>query len=287
MAQDPLNPGLPVVDPIEQQRARAAQAAQQSQADDWTGIRVYTGRMSTPAPEVQEISPGSGIFRNVSPTTPQPQWITAGELANEWFQMDAVDRQRYKDTFILMGLINPQRATDQDYSQIWFSYAQQLAKYNMASPGTTITIGDLLQSDLKQKEQQDPTFADLMRTGKKTTTRTSTNIQKSSSLDSRALMDQAAKALLGRKATDAENAKLLAALNKMETENPETTTTTQEEDIYGNILNQNSVTSGGVSGAARQQLAQQQAEANPEYGAYQAATTYMGSLMDMVYGKGY
>lgn len=283
---DPLNPGLPVVDPIEDQRARAAAAAQTNTAQDWTGIRVYSGRMSQGSTQRVEISPGSGIYKDII-NQPEPMWITAGELANEWYQMDAVERKRYKDTFILMGLINPQRATDQDYSQIWTSYAQQLARYNAASPGTRITIGDLLQADLKQKEEQDPTFAELLRTGKKTTTRTATNIQKSSSLDSRALMDQAARALLGRKATDAENAKLLSALNKMETENPETTTTTQEEDMYGQILSQNSVTSGGVTQAARQQLAQQQAEANPEYGAYQAATTYMGSLMDMVYGKGY
>lgn len=285
MAEDPLNPGMPVVDPIEQQRARAAAAAQTSQADDWTGTLVFTGRTITAPPEMRDI--GAGIYKNVNPTEPQPQWIKAGELANEWFQMDTVERKRYKDTFILMGLINPQRATDQDYSQIWMSYVQQLAKYNVASPGTKITIGDLMDADLKQKEQNDPGLAELMRTGKRTTTRTSTNIQKSSSLDARAMADTAARALLGRKATDEENGKLLAALNKMETENPEVTTTSQEEDMYGQVLGSTSTTTGGVTAQARQQMAQEQAEANPEYGAYQAATTYMGSLMDMVYGKGY
>lgn len=282
MAEDPLNPGMPVTDPISEQKARAAAASQQVSGDDWTSVRVYSGR-TIPA---WERKASLGGERTISMPA-GPEWVTAGQLSNEWFQMDAVERKRYKDTFILMGLINPQRATDQDYSQVWMSYVQQLAKYNIANPGTMLTIGDLMDADLKQKEQNDPGLSELMRTGKRTTTRTSTNIQKSSNLDARAMMDTAARALLGRKATDEESGKLLAALNRMESENPEVTTTTQEEDMYGQILGQNSVTSGGVSAQARQQMAQQEAEANPEYGAYQAATTYMGSLMDMVYGKGY
>lgn len=305
MANEPVVPSIE-----EQQKARAAAAAQQGAQGDWTTVMVYTGR-SSPMPKFDsdqtgqwaipgsvdyEIPPsfeyveeGGKIVQKEIPGKPKMNFerITAGQLANSWFTMDGVERNRYKDTFILMGLINPQRATDQDYSQVWMGYVQQLAAYNAANPQSMLTIGDLLDSDLKKKEQQDPGLAELMRTGKRTTTQTATNIQKSSALDARSLMDAAARTLLGRKATDEESAKLLAAVNKIEAENPEVTTTTREEDMYGQILNQSSTTTGGVSAGAREQVAREQAEANPEYGAYQAATTYMGSLMDMVYGRGY
>lgn len=270
------------------------------QGGDLMNVMVYTGRtfdkgrQSALIPEGGSDEPfAKGEFAEVG----GPERITAGELASRWFQMDSVERNRYKDTFILMGIVDPRRATDEDYSRVWTGYVQQLARYNLASPETVapdgtrtpnmITIGDLIDSDLRRREESDPGLRDLLRTGKRTTTRTSTNIQKSSNLDARALADASARALLGRKATDEESGKLLAELNRMESENPEVTTTTQESNMYGDITGQTSTTSGGVTAASREQLAREAAEANPEYGAYQAATTYMGSLMDMVYGKGY
>ncbi len=291
-------PQDPVVGSIEQQRKDRAVAMTAGQSyEDWTSIPVYTGR-ATPRPMYDSDQTGSWPVPGTVQYEPDPatggtkkvmdyERVTAEELANQWFTMDAVERNRYKDTFILMGIINPQRATDQDYSSVWISYVKQLSSYAKANPNSMITIGDLIDGDLKKKEEMDPGLSELMRTGKRTTTRTATNIQKSSNLDARSLMDAAARALLGRKATDEESAKLLAAVNRIEAENPEVTTTTQEEDMYGTILDQKSTTTGGVSAGAREQVAREQAEANPEYGAYQAATTYMGSLMDMVYGRGY
>lgn len=263
---------------------------------DWTSIRVYTGRsnitQSAQKGNIGYIDMVTGKRVGATPDRPQVTediWLTAGEVANEWFTMKAEERERYKDTFILMGLVDPRRATDTDYSSIWISYVKQLALYNQptANWGTKMTVGDLIMSDLRKREQADPGLAELMQTGKRTTTKTATNLALSNQLDANALMDAAARALLGRKASEEESKKLLAAVNELERANPEVTTTTQETDMYGEVLNQSSETSGGISAAAREQLARQQAEANPEYGAYQAATTYMGSFMDMVYGQGY
>lgn len=283
----------PVTGSIEEQRKQIAQSmGGSSRGDEWTRVRVNTGR-TIRRENIPLFTPQGGSDEPYAPGEPrgvteERETIEAGQLVSEWFTMDGVERNRYKDTFILMGLIDPRRATDQDYSQVWTGYVQQLARYNMSNPGgVAITIGDLIQGDLESREKSDPGLAELLRTGKRTTTRTSTNIQKSSNLDARALADASARALLGRKATDEESSKLLAELNRMESENPEVTTTTQESNMYGDITGQTSTTSGGVTAASREQLAREAAEANPEYGAYQAATTYMGSLMDMVYGKGY
>lgn len=274
------------ITPEQAQSAFAGQMPTGTVSDSWTAVPVFTGRTKTLPGGIID-APGLPGIKVKGPDRQEAVWSTAGQVAQEWFAMDAVERNRYKDTFILMGLINPQRATDSDYSNIWVNYAQQLAQYNQASHGTKITIGDLITNDLKKREENDPGLQELMKTGKRTTTKTSTNLQLSSQLDATALMDAAAKSLLGRGATPEESKRLLAAVNQLERANVEKTTMTQSTDMYGEVIDQSSETTGGVSAGAREQVAVQQAEANPEYGAYQAATTYMGSLMDMVYGKGY
>lgn len=281
----PPQPTIPSVQ--SQQEARAGQYSTTSAADDWTSVYVFTGRKESLPQRVIE-APGMPGVKLTAPAERRDVRVTAGQLANEWFTMDGVERKRYQDTFILLGLVNPRQSTDMDYSQAWIAYVKQLASYNAANPNSMLTIGDLLDADIRRKEENDPNFAEQLRTGKRTSTRTSTNLQMSSNLDARALADAAAAALLGRRATEEESAKALSAINALEKANPETTTVTQEEDIYtGDILSQQSTTTGGVTAEARQQIAKEQAMANPEYGAYQASTTYMGALMDMVYGKGY
>lgn len=281
----PPQPTIPSVQ--SQQEARAGQYSTTSAADDWTSVYVFTGRKESLPRRVIE-APGMPGVKLTAPAERRDVRVTAGQLANEWFTMDGVERKRYQDTFILLGLVNPRQSTDMDYSQAWIAYVKQLASYNAANPNSMLTIGDLLDADIRRKEENDPNFAEQLRTGKRTSTRTSTNLQMSSNLDARALADAAAAALLGRRATEEESAKALSAINALEKANPETTTVTQEEDIYtGDILSQQSTTTGGVTAEARQQIAKEQAMANPEYGAYQASTTYMGALMDMVYGKGY
>jgi len=292
----PTPPGTqPMPDFTGQQDLRAGNV--QVDASDWTTIPVYKGTKNVPTggtfaptgPIVGKPIGAGGPQRSPIAYKQEDVWVTAGDMANEWFTMKAEERERYKDTFILMGLLDPRRATDQDYSSIWMSYVKQLASYNapQANWGTKMTVGDLIMSDLRKREQADPGLTELMQTGKRTTTKTSTNTALSTNLDASALMDAAARALLGRRASEEESKKLLDAVNALEKANPEVTTTTQETDMYGEILNQSSQTTGGISSGAREQLAKEQAEQNPEYGAYQAATTYMGSFMDMVYGQGY
>lgn len=248
----------------------------------WTSTFIWTG--ATRPDRVDSDQTGSWTVPGGR------EYIPAGQMLDQWYKGDwAVEKQRVKDTFILMGLINPQRATDADYYQIWAQYVRQAAdnaRVN-AFTGKDMSIWDMIDADFKQKEANDPGLRDLMRTGKRTTTRTSTNIQKSSTLDAKAIASAASKALLGREANDIESAALLRALNEYESANPEVTTTTQEEDMYGTVLGSTSTTTGGVTSAAREQLAKEQAQANPEYGAYQAATYFNDALMELIFGRGY
>ena len=249
---------------------------------DWTSTAVWTGEVRPDRTESDQ----TGEWKIQGGRT----YIPAGQMLDQWYQADwQLDKQRVKDTFILMGLVNPQRATDADYYSVWAQYVKQAAdnaRVN-AFTGKDISVWDMIHADFKMREANDPTLKDLMRTGKRTTTRTSTNQQLSSKLDAKAIASAAAKALLGREANEMESASLLTALNEYEKANPEVTTSTQEEDMYGTVLGGSSNTTGGVTAAGREQLAKEQAQANPEYGAYQAATYFSDALMDLVFGKGY
>ena len=76
---------------------------------------------------------------------------------------------------------------------------------------------------------------------------------------------------------------LLEALNAYEKANP--TITTQTTNYMGDtVTGQTSTTKGGVKEGARQLMAVEDVKADPEYGAYQAATTYFDAMMDMIGG---
>lgn len=119
----------------------------------------------------------------------------------------------------------------------------------------------------------------------KTITQTSSQTQLSTSADARAIYQTAAQQLLGRDPTSEEVSGFLTLLNSQERSNPQITTTTSNYDAEGKLTTQSSVSEGGLSAEARNLAATDMAKQNPEYGAYQAATTYMDALKSMVYGR--
>jgi hypothetical protein len=85
------------------------------------------------------------------------------------------------------------------------------------------------------------------------------------------LANQAFTEAIGREASAEELTKFLNALNKAEKESPRVTVTKPSS----------STTSGGVD---QQQLAIDTAQANPEFAAYQKATTYFDTMLDTLRG---
>lgn len=80
---------------------------------------------------------------------------------------------------------------------------------------------------------------------------------------------------LGRRATEEEVRTLTAMLNAAERANPVTTTTT-ETWRDGEVVSTSTTRSGGVDGA---QVIADDVMERPEYGAYQAASTYFEALL--------
>lgn len=116
--------------------------------------------------------------------------------------------------------------------------------------------------------------------GRKPVTRTSTSTSTDVPAveDANAMVDAVFRNAFGRAPNDAELSRYRSMLIRKARSHPRTTTTTQTTDLQGNVTS-NSTSRGGYSETAMQYDALQRAQADPEFGAYQAATTYFNALI--------
>lgn len=133
--------------------------------------------------------------------------------------------------------------------------------------------------------------------GKTTRTSKSEQVDLSSPEEVQALVTQVLREALGRAPNAKELARFKATIAGFEKENPTVTTVTETatpESIEAAKLSggdvftgaeQKSVTSGGVTDAARAQLITDPTEETQEYGKFQAGTTYWDAMMQMIGGS--
>ena len=74
-----------------------------------------------------------------------------------------------------------------------------------------------------------------------------------------------------------------AAIAGFEKANPTITTATTNY-VGDDVTGQTSTTKGGVKDSARSLMAMEDVKADPEFGAYQASTTYFDAMMEMIGG---
>lgn len=113
--------------------------------------------------------------------------------------------------------------------------------------------------------------------GPSTTTSVSKDFQEVDDLDARAAAEDAYGALLGRAPKGKEADAIHAALQAYAQAHPSITRQTVHSDGDGNVR-QTTKTSGGMSGAAAQQIVEDEVKSEPGYAEYQAATTYFNAL---------
>lgn len=234
---------------------------------------VYTGEYGpqTPTKAGADVGITQNDRRSPFLMSTQQKWSPVTEdiqsTINRFYQMN--DQQKM-DLRQKLSLIDKSAltASDADIAKIWGDYAQQAANY--FSAGQNVTPWDILAKDISSRGGA----ASLA--GTKTSTTSDTNL--TSRIDSDAIFRSAAQSLLGRDPTDQENAKFQQMLNSQEQANPTTATISTTTDDQGKIISQNRVSQGGVTSAGAAELARRQAIANPEHGAYEAATTYFNAL---------
>lgn len=236
---------------------------------------VYLGTVRTNALDVKEARmEGATAPSSVEYALPLSQ------VEAQYYTWD----QKTKDQFLTQLALTGQDVEgmpDGKLAALWAAYAGQAASYRTA--GKNLTPWDILAKDRKQRESA------IVKP--RTVTQTATNLDISSALTARAIFQEATKALLGRAPTKAELRTFQSRLNAYEQANPQTTTTTTSyagglagAAGTGDVTGQSSVTRGGVQAADRAMIAEDAAKANPEHGAYQAATSGMSWLMEMVNG---
>lgn len=217
----------------------------------------------------------------VQPGPPTPQYGTVGQVSSEYFRFDYTTRQNFINALKGLGH-DTSKMTDADFAQAWRAYTIQAGQHTVN--GRNMTAWGAVALDLLTREDQRQKAAIE---GPKTTTATQTQTNLSTQLDAKAMLFQASKTLLGRAPTDTESSNFFSSLNEAERANPQVTTTTSTSAPTGELINQEQTVQGGMSADAKAMLVQEEAKKNPEYGAYQVATTFLDGLMGAVYGKGY
>lgn len=194
------------------------------------------------------------------------------EVANQYYNWDDKTKNKFLSQLNLAGY-DTNSMKDSQIAQLWGTYASQAAQYY--SQGRKMTPWDILAKDREQREA-------YMNTPR-SVTQSSTSYDMSTREDAHGIFLQAAQSLLGRDPTKAEIGAFQKALNAYEKANP--TVTTQTTNYMGDtVTGQTSTTKGGVKEGARQVMAMEDVKADPEYGAYQAATTYYDAMMEMIGG---
>lgn len=119
--------------------------------------------------------------------------------------------------------------------------------------------------------------------GPLTKTDTNTRVDLSTREDALALAKTSMAQMLGRAPTQGELSNYLTLLNGYERANPATSVSTSHIDpTTGEVTSTDTSSTGGAGAAGKAALLEQQMQQSPEYGAYQAATTYYGAMMQEI-----
>ena len=203
--------------------------------------------------------------------------------------------QREMDDFIHQGVIrkvknfSPDMGLD-DVMSVWEDMVNMSA--SMQQSGLNITPTDILNSHQSREgqtvrrgnwEYDAVTNEPVKYVGPTSKTSTNTKFDLSTREDALALAKNSMAQMLGRMPTSQEVGNYLNLLNNYESANPmQSTTTSQISSETGEETSSSTTSSGGVTQAGRQAMLEQQMQQGKEYGAYQAATTYYGAMMEML-----
>lgn len=196
---------------------------------------------------------------------------TVQDMMNDYYRWDQAQRDQLRAKLALIDK-GALQATDDQLAQKWGDYVQQSANHFAA--GDTMTPWDIIARDIGSRSGAGSLA------GTKTTTTKDTSL--TGFADASAIFRTAAQSLLGRDPTTQELKMFQANLNGQERANPTTATTTTTTDEQGNTVSQSRTSSGGIGAGGAQEIAQEAAKNNPEYGAYQAATTYSNAMLQTI-----
>lgn len=247
--------------------------------------RVYMGK---------QVNPGSAVFGADNNTL--PDYAKVGEKDSTMTESQAIasmanwspeELSKWKDTLVHAGLLKPGKNVTyaqlqaqwanavQDAAQAYTVSGKQVTPYDIVDIMGTVngaggTTGGLAAGSVPGGTKQ---------------TETDRTVDHVSNEEASQILRNAFEQAVGRAPTDTEVEEFANRLHTAIRQNPTVTKTTATMDANGNVTrnvdSEGGFGSGGVGGFANS-MAQQDAMADPEYGAYQASTTYFNALLQAI-----
>jgi hypothetical protein len=221
-----------------------------------------------------------------------PLYLTPDQAFADFYNWDGDHLQDFMAKLRVIGKLGPQ-ADFSDAANEWQKLVVQAARFG--AQGQKVSPWDLLSMEVasqgkpyrKGDWEYDPVSGTRTYVGPQFVTKNTSRVDLTDPQTARAIAQSVFQQLLGRDAGPGEIAQFAGALNQAEQASPIQQTVVNEYDDQHQLVGQNvTKTSGGLTDQARQQIAADQIKANPEYGATQAATTYMDALHRAIYGNG-
>lgn len=217
------------------------------------------------------IIPGGKVTRGFTPSQIIDERKSLTEAIGEFYKWTDAERFKWGDHLVKLGLIDADKARDYTtLRNMWTDVVNETANFTTAGHRyDPWKVAEIMAGDAATAGPKGPT----------TTTSRSKNVDLTSAAGAKGIINDALSKQLGRAATATELEEFRRVLNSAETANPNITDTTTTVDAEGNSSTSSTTSSGGLD---RAQVLQDQAMLKPEYGAYQAATTYMSALMSAI-----
>lgn len=253
--------------------------------------RVYMGPQKGPGNlSKQELAalPPSALDQ-IEHGASSAKWLTTDDATNEYFNWTQKKRDDFRAKGLLSGQLT-QGAGDLEAFQLWSGLVKQAALYG--AQDQQVGPMDILTGYVKSNSsagwiksgdfETNPLTGEKRYIGPASKTTTQTQVDLTDPATARAIAVKQFQDLMGRDPGQGEIEAYANALSQSEIQNPGMATTTTQYDSQGNAADSSTVTSGGMTADAQAQLAADQVKSKKEYGATQAATTYMNALTSAV-----
>ena len=200
------------------------------------------------------------------------------EYLGSFLDMDSKGRDEWADYLISLGIINDDQRYDFDVLRGAWETAGQLAS-EMYARGQKVSPRDALKIYAGSDRGSGAAGAPGPFTG--TRTFTSKAVDLTDPATAKAMVNSVLSQALGRAASEEDLQEFTGVLNSYERANPLSRTTTTEY-VEDQAVSESSTTEGGVTAEGRQQVLMDEAMESEEFGAFQAASTYMNAFAQAI-----
>jgi len=258
------------------------------------GLRPIPPRYGPYAPPA---SYAAAVAAGKAQTAKRKDYMSATDAYGEYDRWTSKKQEDFLAKLKVSGLVQSDAGPIEAY-KIWEALVDESAR--KVSNGQDVSPFDILGSYVNQaggmskgswtkdasgKWETNVVTGERRYIGPKFATTTDTRVDYTDPATARAIATKMFQDLMGRDPGQGELANFGSALSTAEATNPTTaSTTTQYNTTTGEAVGSNTVSRGGVTEAGKEQLASDQIKGKKEYGATQAATTYMNALENAVYG---